>query len=326
MPELHPLVRRVFEAAGVDPSTLSVASPTLARGPAGAYYTKHAWGGAAVAQVRGEAAGLRAMRQTACALVPAVLGVVESADGEEAGMVSEYFELGRGGVDQGELGRAVARMHRVPGAAGGDADGKGEDERGRGCQDGERDERDGPERWTGRYGFGCSTHCGVTRQDNTWADDWETFFRDRRLGDLVERMADVQVADEWERLKTRAVPLLLHAFDPPARPVILHGDLWSGNVGVDARTGRPVAYDPASYYGHGEADLGITHMFGGFSDAFYDAYHAVHPRSAPYYAERQKLYELYHHLNHALMFGGGYRAGALRIMRDLVTWTDGVDA
>lgn len=35
----------------------------------------------------------------------------------------------------------------------------------------------------------------------------------------------------------------------------------------------------------------------GFSYEFYDEYHQVHPRSSPYYDERQKLYELYHHLN-----------------------------
>lgn len=35
----------------------------------------------------------------------------------------------------------------------------------------------------------------------------------------------------------------------------------------------------------------------GFSHEFYDEYHKVHPRSSPYYDQRQKLYELYHHLN-----------------------------
>lgn len=42
------------------------------------------------------------------------------------------------------------------------------------------------------------------------------------------------------------------------------GDLWSGNVSGD-EDGRPVLFDPAPYYGHHEADLGIARMFGGFT-------------------------------------------------------------
>jgi protein-ribulosamine 3-kinase len=37
--------------------------------------------------------------------------------------------------------------------------------------------------------------------------------------------------------------------DPVGDPSLLHGNLWSGNVGVDTR-GQPVMVDPAPYYGH----------------------------------------------------------------------------
>ena len=57
--------------------------------------------------------------------------------------------------------------------------------------------------------------------------------------------------------------MLLSDFEPAVKSVILHGDLWSGNVGYDRITESPVIYDPSSYYGHGEADLGIARMFGG---------------------------------------------------------------
>ncbi|BEJ11465.1 hypothetical protein CspHIS471_0108870 [Cutaneotrichosporon sp. HIS471] len=117
-------------------------------------------------------------------------------------------------------------------------------------------------------------------------------------------------------LVTDAVPLLLGNITPPPVPVPLHGDLWPGNV-----AGATI-YDPAGYYGHGEADLGMTRMFGGFSQAFYDAYHSIHPKSQPYYDQRIRLYELYHHLNHALMFGGGYTGGAVRIMDELADWAE----
>jgi protein-ribulosamine 3-kinase len=63
--------------------------------------------------------------------------------------------------------------------------------------------------------------------------------------------------------KVSVIPLLLHDIHPAPEPVILHGDLWSGNTGIDGKSGQPVVYDPASYFGHNEADLGIMHMFGG---------------------------------------------------------------
>jgi protein-ribulosamine 3-kinase len=44
------------------------------------------------------------------------------------------------------------------------------------------------------------------------------------------------------------------------RPVLLHGDLHDGNVGLSRRTGRPMIYDPASFYGHHEYELGAWNL------------------------------------------------------------------
>ncbi len=43
------------------------------------------------------------------------------------------------------------------------------------------------------------------------------------------------------------------------------------------------------------------------------------PKTEPVneYEDRVKLYEVYHHLNHYAIFGGGYKGGASTIMRDL---------
>ena len=100
------------------------------------------------------------------------------------------------------------------------------------------------------------------------------------------------------------------------RPSLLHGDLWSGNYSADA-DGNPSIFDPACYYGHHEADLGITRMFGGFGPDFYDAYHEVIPK-ADGFAKRAMLYELHHHLNHYNIFGSSYRGGALSLMNRLL--------
>ncbi|KAJ9120202.1 hypothetical protein QFC22_003102 [Naganishia vaughanmartiniae] len=241
------------------------------------------------------------MNEAAPELVPKLYGFgYDGPDHRHACMITQWFEMHgswRDNNHQRELGRKLAHMHTY------------KEEAGHG----------------GRFGFGVPTHCGVTEQDNTWEDSWEVFFRDRRLGDLVQRIGDKAISQSWEKMKAKAIPLLLHEMNPAPKPVILHGDLWSGNVGLESQTSSPVIYDPACYFGHNEADLGISHMFGGFTSDFYDAYHEVHPKSQSYYAERQQLYELYHHLNHTLMFGGGYKSGALGIMKTLNTWAESQD-
>ena len=61
-------------------------------------------------------------------------------------------------------------------------------------------------------------------------------------------------------------------------------------------------------------------MFGGFGASFLKEYHELCPKTEPVeeYEDRVKLYELYHHLNHWAMFGGGYKSGAASIMRSLL--------
>jgi len=107
-------------------------------------------------------------------------------------------------------------------------------------------------------------------------------------------------------------------------PVVVHGDLWSGNAGRGRIGGEgeveEIVFDPSSCYAHSEYDLGIMRMFGGFGAATMKEYHELCPKTEPVreYEDRISLYELYHHLNHTAMFGGGYRSGAMAIMRKLI--------
>ena len=97
------------------------------------------------------------------------------------------------------------------------------------------------------------------------------------------------------------------------KPSLLHGDLWGGNYMVD-ENGSPVLIDPAVYYGHREADLGMTKLFGGFSSEFYKTYNEVFPLEDGY-EYRENIYKLYHVLNHLNLFGGGYYSQALSLIK-----------
>ena len=79
----------------------------------------------------------------------------------------------------------------------------------------------------------------------------------------------------------------------------------------------PAIFDPAAYYGGRECDLAMTQLFGGYHADFYAAYRAAHPPDAGY-AARKELYNLYHILNHANLFGGGYARQAEQMMQRLL--------
>jgi fructosamine-3-kinase len=164
-----------------------------------------------------------------------------------------------------------------------------------------------------RFGWWRDNTIGRTPQANGWCTQWLEFFRERRLGPQLalagRRGFAGLLAARGERL-LEALPLLLAGHHP--QPALLHGDLWGGNW-LATRAGEPALFDPAVYYGDRETDLAMTRLFGGFGPAFYQAYETAAPLP-PGAALRVDLYNLYHVLNHANLFGGGYARQA----RDLI--------
>lgn len=166
-----------------------------------------------------------------------------------------------------------------------------------------------------RFGFPHDNYLGSTPQPNGWSDDWCDFWRRSRLGHQLALARANGLADrELLRLGDRLLDRLDRLLDLPDEPAcLLHGDLWGGNYLVD-EAGEPVLIDPATYYGHREADLAITRLFGGFDARFCAAYEEEWPLPAGA-GERGPIYELYHLLNHLNLFGAGYRGQCLEILR-----------
>lgn len=195
------------------------------------------------------------------------------------------------------------------------------------------------------FGFAVPTCCGNTEQDNAWSASWADFYANSRLRHVLKigqrnngtANSDSQLADSVERTASTVVPRLLgdghlqrcsSKGGGPIQPVVIHGDLWSGNKGrgrilsssSSSPSSSPLVYDPASVYGHSEYELGIMRMFGGFGSDFWSEYTQLVPKDEPIdeWEDRLALYELYHHLNHYALFGDGYRGGAMSIMYKLL--------
>jgi fructosamine-3-kinase len=76
----------------------------------------------------------------------------------------------------------------------------------------------------------------------------------------------------------------------------------------------PALIDPAASYSDREAEFGMITLFGGFSDRFFDAYNETNPLPKEW-KQRNPLYQLYHVLNHYLLFGRSYQHQAVQIAR-----------
>lgn len=185
------------------------------------------------------------------------------------------------------FGRTLAQMHKVP-----------------------QDE----------FGFEMNNHIGTTPQTNPRRAhkeiSWDEYFLDFRLRPMLNHRSlsvDGLLQAEIQKTMPRIKELLAAVKEPPS---LVHGDLWGGNFLCDLED-RPLLIDPAPYRGHREVDLALSELFGGFAPGFYAAYKKEWPL-ADGYEERRTVYNLYHLLNHWIMFGAAsYREQTLAAIRSI---------
>ena len=245
------------------------------------YFLKQLRGSSSVA-FDAEESGLKELRKSGAVNVPEV--VCKGPDF----LLLQWIEVGysRSSSSMEMLGRQFAELHRYRGI---------------------------------KFGFYEDNLLGNSTQSNKSSKEgslnWAVFYAENRLEfqtnlAVKNGYATTELRNMMENLIKKFPDLISGTEEEPS---LLHGDLWSGNYLIDGK-GIPWLIDPAVYYGHREADLAMTSLFGGFPNSFYSAYKSAYP-IAPGYSEREPLYQLYHLLNHLNLFGTGYYGQVISLLR-----------
>ncbi len=227
-----------------------------------------------------EANGLCELRKTKTIRIPEVIAVNDDF------LLLEYIETGIEKPDFSEnFGVMFAKMHKTK---------------------------------SDKFGFYEDNYLGKTFQKNTPCfTNWVEFYWENRLLyqlRLAEKRgyATKELIEVFNKLESKITSIIT----TDEKPTIIHGDLWSGNYMVD-KQGNACIIDPAIYYGHREADLAMTRIFGGFDFDFYRAYEKEYPLEDGH-KYREGIYEVYHIINHLNSFGTTYYGQTISLLKQYI--------
>lgn len=229
-----------------------------------------------------EAAGLRFLAQYSEFKIPTVLGSGVSDDTQW--IVMEFIQGGVRRDDFWQLfGQRLAKMHQQAGD---------------------------------HFGMEEDNYIGSLPQSNKPSKVWTDFFASERLEPQLKLARDQGLLTaEMSKYFDKLFGRLQHYF-PEEPPAPLHGDLWTGNFMTNVQ-GEATIFDPAVYLGHRYMDLGMSRLFGGFEEGFYEAYHEAYPLD-PSWREGAMIANLYPLMVHVNLFGRGYAAQVVQTLRELL--------
>ena len=226
-----------------------------------------------------EANGLGKLRELCTLKIPQV--IKQGSCNDQQYLLLEWMEKGAPKKDMWEnFGRGLAMMHKQP---------------------------------QEYFGSNEDNYIGSLVQNNDPHNEWYSFYTECRIKPLVKKLFD---AGNYSATDIRDADIFcnnLRSILPNEPPSFLHGDLWVGNYMIIS-SGYATIFDPAVYFGHREMDIGMTKLFGGFDQPFYDLYNDTYPLEKGW-EKRLPVTQIYPLLVHAVLFGGHYIKSVKNILK-----------
>jgi protein-ribulosamine 3-kinase len=170
-----------------------------------------------------EFASLRYLAERAGVHIPAPVGILPVGNGHIL-IIEEVRSVERTPRHWQQMGQALARIHKVK---------------------------------SNQFGLETHGYFGSLHQDNTWTNDWPTFYAERRLIPGLTLAVDSgnlpsHLVKQVERMIARVPDLC----GPEVIPSLLHGDAQQNNF-ISSDKGAFVI-DPAIYFGHPEVTFSVA--------------------------------------------------------------------
>ena len=163
------------------------------------------------------------------------------------------------------------------------------------------------------YGWESDNFIGSLPQSNAENNSWTLFYVQERLIPQLDLAVKQGMLSQEEVPSGEKMTDILEELFAGLKPGLLHGDLWGGNYMIRS-DGNPYLIDPAVYYGHNEVDIAMSRLFGGFGQAFYNAYEStIIPDQLS--DDRIRIYQLYYLLVHLNLFGRSYYSGVIAALK-----------
>lgn len=226
-----------------------------------------------------EAKGLELLKEADELFIPSVIG--SGTAGNDSFLLLEFVTPGaRIGRFMEDFGRSLARLHKHTAQ---------------------------------EFGLDHDNYIGSLPQSNRNHDNWPDFFAIERLEKQVKMARNAHEIDSGTVAAFERLYKHFSSIFPIEPPALIHGDLWGGNY-MTSPEGKACIYDPAVYYGHREMDIGMSRLFGGFGNEFYEAYNSEYPMGKGW-NERIDICNLYPLMVHVNLFGGSYAYSVKSILR-----------
>jgi fructosamine-3-kinase len=186
--------------------------------------------------IQGEYESMLLIHQTVPAFAPQPLAWGTCTNPDQHFLLFSFHELQKGLPSIDRLTHAVAQLHMLSAGAAPFL----------------KDERK-------KFGFHITTYNGTLAQDNTWTETWAEFYA-RGMRRMLQLERDARgPSEELDEISgpflEKVIPRLLRPLETDGRsiqPVLIHGDLWIGNVSTREDTGEPMMFDASAFWGHNE--------------------------------------------------------------------------